>query len=155
MKTMTKETYEKRTYEAAEFFNSGEYRTALKMFLELEEANPKNRKVHEVLVFIYLKLEEFTKAQRQYDILLKLMRDDNPSFSFELKSFDEVVAEAGSFEDARSAYDEIIRQETVQDPFADSQAAVKLALHYMAQKDFSKAEDIVTEFRDRFFPATA
>jgi predicted Zn-dependent protease len=66
----TQEEYKDVTYEAVELYNNHEYVTALNKFLEMRESNPKNTKIHEMLVYIYLKLGQKEKAVQEYDLLL-------------------------------------------------------------------------------------
>ena len=59
--------YEELTMEAVADYNSSDFETALKKFLNMEEANPKNSKVLEIIVRLYLKLNRTEDAKMALD----------------------------------------------------------------------------------------
>lgn len=148
--TVNTKEYEKLTYEAAEIFNRQDYKKALKKFLELEKANSKNIKVHEVLSYIYLQLHDIDKAQKEYNICRHLLSELHPEIEVATpKTFDEIVDDAGNLRDIEKEYKKIMRARKKDEIIDNFEVPAKLAILYMADGNYKKAEDILTKFRDK------
>ncbi len=153
MPIKTFEEYRDVTYEAVELFHKKKYKQALKKFLALEETNYTNLKVHEMLVYIYLQLGEFEKADEQYRIYLELLSEQYPEIR-KPRSFEEIVEEAGDYNEAKNSYDNFLKEPEKYDVFEGMAIASRLAIHYMSQGEYEKAEEVLRAYQSIFYPET-
>jgi len=147
------EEYRDITYEAVELYHKKKYKQALKRFLALEEANYTNLKVHEMLVYVYLQLSEFEKADQEYQIYLDLLSQQYPEIS-RPRTFKEVVQSAGNYDEAYKAYQLLLAEPQNYDMFEGMAIASRLAVHHMAQGEYNKAEEVLLEYQKIFYPET-
>ncbi|HBE02292.1 MAG TPA: hypothetical protein DC049_07430 [Spirochaetia bacterium] len=148
---MTYEEYHALTLQAVDEYNNDDYRQALEKFSRLEKANFNNRKIHEVLCYIYLNLGDFRQAQKQYDIYLKLAAEENPHLRLP-RSFSEVITECGDMKETETEYTQIMKTEPADSSSVDFEIPIKLCLLYINKGDYKKAEEIISGFKNRFYP---
>lgn len=142
--------YKEMTYEAVENFNKDQFQEALQKFQTMAEANPTNAKVHEVLCFIYLKLEDIEKAEEEFKICCDLMEKQHPGLVLKKdKTFEQQVREAGDPKTLQKDYDKIITSKEKVDLFHDMETVAKLSVVYMASGKFKKAEKLLLEFKEK------
>ncbi len=139
--------YEKITYEAAQDFSKKKYNDSLKKFKLLADYNFENLKVHEMLVYNYLKLEEIEKSEEEFEVLLKLAREKN--IHLQLKSFDELVDETEDIEVLEEHYEQILEKKNEEvSLYEDTKTVFDLSFKYMAEGKFEEAEKIILSFKD-------
>ena len=142
--------YKDVTLDAVEDFNNKSYDKALERFLEMEKVNYKNLKIHEMLVYLYLKMDRIENAEKQYQIVVQLERENNYNFK-EMKIFDQIVQDAGDISAVEEQYNQLINKEITAD--ASIEVPAKLSVLYMSQGNYEKAEEIMVRFRDKFLEA--
>jgi predicted Zn-dependent protease len=145
--------YEILTLDAVEDYNRKDYNKALKKFLSLEKANPNNIKIHEVLAFTYIHLNKLDKAKEQYKICKELFIKQHPHIKFAERSFEDLVGEAGEKQKAEREYNKIMRARKSEKILASFDIPSKLAILYMSEGKYDKAEKILKDFRKKVFAA--
>lgn len=143
--------YKQLTIEAADLYNKEDYRGALPKFLELAKVNKDNYKIHETLSYIYLKLNRVDHAEREYQIAVKLAARQNGVVRSPM-TFEDLVRQAGDFQKTRLEYENLMAQPPTKDGLINSKAAIHLGIHYMSRGDYKKAEEVLTEFKNRLEP---
>jgi len=144
------EEYRDTTYEAVEDYNNKEYDKALEKFLCLSEANPKNPKVREVLILVYLKLKMYDKAQEEYGIYIELLGETMPNVQLpERKTFAEVVESAGDKDTLEKDYKKVMKKTKNLDVHHSCDTASRLGIIYMARGEYRKAEDILLDIKTK------
>ncbi|URA11160.1 tetratricopeptide repeat protein [Thermospira aquatica] len=153
MPIKTFEEYRDITYEAVELFHKKKYKQALKKFLALEETNYTNLKVHEMLVYIYIQLGEFEKADEQYRIYLELLSEQYPDIP-KRRTFEEIVESAGNYEEAQHSYENLLKEPEKYNIFEGMAIASRLAIHHMNRGEYEKAEEVLRVYQSIFYPET-
>ncbi|OHD54061.1 MAG: hypothetical protein A2Y33_10105 [Spirochaetes bacterium GWF1_51_8] len=149
-KIKSQEDYKDITVEAVEQFNKKDFKAALDKFLEMEQSNPENPKVHEILVYIYLNLQDPVNAEKQYKLYINLLKKENPSFKLPAtRTFDELVDEAGDLAELENRYNELMSQESIPNLYHDLDVAAKLSVLYMSKGEFKKAEEVLLCFKKK------
>ncbi|MCX7883096.1 MAG: hypothetical protein N2314_07740 [Brevinematales bacterium] len=147
------EEYRDITYEAVELYHKKKYKQALKKFLALAETNPTNLKVHEMLTYVYLQLGEFEKADEEYQRYLELLFAQYPDMR-KPRTFEEIVQDAGDYEEAKRSYENLLSSPTTYDLFEGMAIASRLAIHQMARGEYEKAEEVLLAYQKIFYPET-
>lgn len=147
------EEYKDVTYEAVALYHKKKYKQALKKFLALAETNPTNLKVHEMLTYVYLQLGEFEKADEEYKIYLELLYQQYPDIQ-KPRTFEEIVQESGNYEEAKKSYENLLSEPMKYDIFEGMAIVSRLAIHYMAQGRYEKAEEVLLVYQRLFYPET-
>lgn len=145
-KIKTVHEYRDTTMEAVDSYNNQNYEAALEQLIAMEEANPKNPKIHELLVYTYLKLSELAKAEKEYQLYYQLIHSENPNVR-PLPNFDEIVERAGDLESAEAEYDKLMQEGPVSDPVVSSRVPFQLAVLHMSRGDYGKAEEVLVNFQ--------
>ncbi|NPV38178.1 MAG: hypothetical protein HPY78_02760 [Brevinematales bacterium] len=153
MAIRTFEEYRDITYEAVELYHKKKYKQALKKFLALAETNPTNLKVHEMLTYVYLQLGEYEKADEEYQIYLKLLFEQYPEMR-RPRTFEEIVQDAGEYEEAKKSYENMIAHPMNYDMFEGMAIASRLSIHHMARGEYEKAEEVLLAYQQIFYPET-
>lgn len=146
--------YKKAALEAAEIYNKKDYKNALVKFQELAKVNSKNYKIHETLSFIHLNLNNVDMAEKEYQLALKIARQNNQNMHSP-KTFEELVSDVGDLETAETEYNRIMNEEPHQETMASSRPAIHLGILYMAQGEYKKAEEILMRYKQRYEAITA
>ena len=144
------ESYRQLTLEAADEYNRKNYESALEKFLRLCEVNYKNPKIHEVLVYIYLNLENVNKASEEYDICIRLMQESDPNFKAPIqKNFDELVSEAGNRDELEKQAREVMETTDGEKIIGQIETISKLSVIYMSQGEYAKAEELLCRYKEK------
>ncbi|NPV00165.1 MAG: hypothetical protein HPY53_02170 [Brevinematales bacterium] len=142
--------YKDLTIDAVSDFNKKDFQAALIKFLEMEQSNFDNPKVHEILVYIYVNLKDLQNAQKQYEIYIDLTKQQDPSFNIpKLKDFNELVNDAGDADELERRYHEIMDKDSDPDFFNDLDIAAKLSVIYMSRGEYKKAEEVLLKFKNK------
>lgn len=148
------EDYRKVSEEGAALYNKGDYKAALTRFKALAEANFNNFKVHETLAYIYLKLNDPVSAEKEYRIAIEIAKKENIAVPRE-RTFDEVVRDikmdAGDTKKLVADYQRIMK-EAVSPEEAKKHVgtAISLGILYMAKGQYSEAEKILNNYKNRY-----
>ncbi len=142
--------YKQLTLEAVRLYHKKDFEGALLKLLYLEEHNPENSKVHEMLTDLYLKKGNVEKAEREYKLYLSLIIAENPELKPLKRTFEDLVRDAGDFEEVMQSYKQIMGEERNLDPFKDGAVVSALSVHYMAQGKYDQAERILIDFQKRY-----
>ncbi len=135
---------------AVTLISAKQYTQALPILLNLEVTDFNNTAVHEMLADTFLNLNQIQLAKEQTRICAELMQNQEQTAP-QIKSFEELVKEAGSLEDAQTAYDKFQEQEPSDDNFYEgTNIALKLATLLMASKNYQEAEKLLTAHRDKY-----
>jgi Flp pilus assembly protein TadD len=136
----SREIYEKVVLEALELYHQSEYSKALEKFLRLAEYNFQNMKVHEMLGYIYLKLDLIQKAEEEYEILMKLAKEKN--IEFKKPTFEELVEAAGDEGEALRQFEALEASGFEDFSPEETKVVINLGLIYMAKGKYREAEKI-------------
>lgn len=140
--------YKELTHAAAEDYNAGRAKEALEKFLTLEKHNPNNAKLHEVLSYVYVKLENPAEAQKHYQRYVELLLEQHPDWK-KPPTFDEAVDEVfkrhGSLKEIEEKWEQEMEEGAEE---ISNTLPFDLSLAYMANGDYQKAEQVATRFRD-------
>lgn len=144
-----KSDYEKKVYRAVDEYNKGDFQAARKTFTELSENNYQNLKVHEMLSLVCIKLDDLETAEKEYNIYLELLQQQNPGIK-RPPSFEEAIERLPEREHLEEEYDELMKT----DPAADEQFSagipVSLSMSLMAEGHYDEAEQVVTRYMKKF-----
>ncbi len=143
------DSYKELTLQAVDDYNRKDYEKALSKFKEMEEANYGNPKVHELLTYIHLKLDDLKNAEKQYKVYRELLRAENPDI-YEERTFEELVGDAGNIKEVEKDFKKIMKKSKDLDPIKDFEIPSKLSVLYMANGQYDKAEEILVEFRKKY-----
>ena len=79
--------YKKIAFEAINDYNKHNYLAALEKFKKMSELNKKNVKIHEILVYIYIKLKDFNRAKEEFNSIKKLLNlKSTHTYPYELEN---------------------------------------------------------------------
>ena len=145
----TIEDYEKMVYSAAEDYNRKDYERAVIQFEELAVLNPKNKKIFEILFYIYLKLENLDKADDNRKKYLELVYEENPHLR-QPKTFDDLVQEAGDFNQIKKEFDRIITHSDFLDINQALETLTNLNILYMSRQQYDEALNCAPVFKERY-----
>ena len=143
------EEYEKYTLSAVEDFNKKDYEKALKKFNEMADYHKDNHKIHETLAVIHLKLDNFDEAEKEYKIMLDLMKKKNIEV-YEPKPFEDVVNELADLKSLEKEY-KTLSKEKSEDIKDNSMLPIQISMQYIAKGDYEKAEKFLVEHKEKYF----
>jgi hypothetical protein len=144
----TIDDYEALAYSAAEDFNRKDYEKALAKFLDMKEANPGNKKLHEVLFYIFLRLDRIEEAEKERLVYLDLAREENPHL-FQLRTFDNLVEEAGDLKEVKNEFDRLMKKKDI-DIFEALEIFNKLNVLYLAREEYEKAGKAADQLQEKY-----
>lgn len=133
------------------FLEQKNYSKALPILLNLEVTDFNNVQVHELLADLFLNINQLTLAKEQLQICSQLIKSQTNNDIFTLKSFDQLVEEAGDFDQLETDFKEILATSVNDDNFhSGTKIALNLATHHMAANRYKEAEQILTTYRDLY-----
>lgn len=141
-----KEQYENAVYIAVEYFNDGKYEKSLDNFLELSEYNYDNLKVHEMLAYNYIKINELAKAKKEFKLFLKMAGSKHKIKK--MKSFNEVIKDLRDEKIVKKDYNKVVKKKK-NITINDTQAVFEMGFIYLAKKRYKEAEKVFSQFKDR------
>lgn len=146
----TFEEYKELTMTAVEEFNQQDYEKALRKFQEMAKANYHNPKIHEVLVYIYLKLNMIQEAEAELRVYREMLGKEIPQVSMvSTRTFHDLVEDAGNQQDLEKEYKAVMETKKEIDPFDGANTASKLGIIYMSQGNYKKAEEILLAYKEK------
>ncbi len=144
--------YRAFTFDAVEQFNRSDYEGALAKFQEMAAYNPENRKIHETLSIIYLKLERLDDAQREFNTALELA-NRSTAVPLKLPTFETFVASLEDIEVLEKRYFQSEASETKTSAPEKAETSSRLPIHlgisYMARGDYQKAEKLLLDYKEK------
>lgn len=146
----TFEEYKALTMAAVEEFNQHDYRDALQKFQKMAKANYQNPKIHEVLVYIYLKLNMIQEAEAELKIYREMLGKEVPQVSLvSTRTFHDLVEDAGDQKQLEKEYKSVMESKKEVDPYEGADTASRLGIIYMSQGNYKKAEEVLLAFKDK------
>lgn len=142
------EQYEKMAREAAALYNAKQYDKALVSFQLLAKHNYENFKLHETLANIYLKLNDYTAAEKEFRIALELAKKETAA-PFEFRSFEQVVAELPKKAVLEEQYNVLLKEKDTQTLVSQTRSVIQLAILYMDEQKYDEAERVLSGFKKR------
>jgi len=145
--------YSQKTQTGAELFNQKKYEDAYSVFLELSEYNTDNYKVFETLALICIKLNKIDEAEKAFKKAADLFSKKS-KVELKLKSFEEVITELESIDELEIQYQEKMKNHTPDSENSNNSfhhLPVMMGMHYMAQGNYKKAENLLVKHRKKFF----
>ncbi len=128
-----------------------QYDQALPLLLNLEVTNFNHIGVHELLADVFLQLNQITLAKEQCQIYAQLLQQQNILGLPNIKSFDELVSEAGDFDELKKEIETFKTQELSSENFYyGTNITLKFATLLMAENRYKEAENILIEHRNRY-----
>ena len=150
-KVVPLEHFDKLLEMATKLVQDSEFTKALDYLVNLEITNFDNIEVHELLADVFLQLNQLTLAKEQCQICAELLSKSNPSNIFTLKTFDDILADAGNFEELAQEFESIKTEEVTNDNFHHgTNVALKLATHHLSQERYQEAEALLIDFREKY-----
>lgn len=150
------EEYRDITYAAVDEYNRRDFEGAVAKFERLQEANPDNAKLHELLAVLYLKLGRLEDAEREIEACRQLFAAAHPEAPFPARrGFAELVEEAGDAEVLEAGFFEMMAREEAPDLVRDLDAAARLGIARMGRGEYEKAEAVLCGFRERVLAHSA
>ena len=136
---------------AIKLIHNNEFDKALSFLVNLEITDPNNIQVHELLADVFLQLNQLALAKEQCQICAELLSKINPSDIFTLKTFEQILADAGNFNELEQDFKSFQTEEITNDNFHyGTNIALKLATHHMSQQRYQEAEALLINFRDKY-----
>ena len=150
-KVIPLEHFDKFLEIATQLVQDSEFAKALTYLVNLEITNFDNIEVHELLADVFLQLNQLTLAKEQCQICAELLSSSNPNDIFTLKTFEDILADAGNFEDLEQEFESIKTEEVTNENFHHgTDVALKLATHHLAQERYQEAEALLVDFREKY-----
>ena len=150
-KVIPLEHFDKFLEMATQLVQDSEFTKALDYLVNLEITNFDNIEVHELLADVFLQLNQLTLAKEQCQICAELLSKSNPNDIFTLKTFEDVLADAGNFEELTEEFEHIKTEEVTNDNFHHgTNVALKLATHHLSQERYQEAESLLIDFREKY-----
>ncbi len=138
--------YEQLAKEAMEFFYSEKYEISLKLFLSLADYNPDNLKIHEMLTYNYLKLDEVEKSKKEFDIFLKLSKEQK-NISLSIPSFEDMIEDIGDQDSINNEYQLVLEKNTNELKLEDTKKVFNMGFLHMSKGNYKEAEKIFKHFK--------
>lgn len=145
------EDYKKYSQLGAELYNKKDYPRALKVFQELAKVNYDNFKVHETLAYIHLRMNQVEEADREFRVAMDIARRENGNFE-KPKTFEELATEVGDQKTLETEYTTLLKKSD-EEVLGGSRTAIHLGILYMAQGQYKKAEEILSQYKNRCLTA--
>ncbi len=143
--------FEPTLQKAIALFSTQQYREALPLLLNLEVTDFNCVEVHELLADVFLHINQLSLAKEQCQIYAQLLQAQNLATIPQLNTFDDLVQEAGNFEELQQKFEEFQHQDVSLDNFYQgTNLALKIATHHMANGQYKTAEDLLTKHRDQY-----
>ena len=150
-KVIPLEHFDKFLEIATQLVQDSEFAKALTYLVNLEITNFDNIEVHELLADVFLQLNQLTLAKEQCQICAELLSSSNPSDIFTLKTFEDILADAGNFEELSQEFEGIKTEAVTNENFHHgTDVALKLATHHLAQERYQEAEALLVDFREKY-----
>ena len=150
-KVIPLEHFDKFLEIATQLVQDNEFAKALTYLVNLEITNFDNIEVHELLADIFLQLNQLTLAKEQCQICAELLSSSNPNDIFTLKTFEDILADAGNFEELSQEFEGIKTEAVTNENFHHgTDVALKLATHHLAQERYQEAEALLVDFREKY-----
>lgn len=155
MNVINKKEYDKQILEAVAFFNQKKYPDALLKFTHLTTINPKNLKIHELLVYLHLEMKNILEAKSELAIYKKLLHEatgidtEDPQ-----QSLEDYLADSGSEETLSKECDAIILAKESSDIDKDVNSVLNLAILYISQNRFDEADKLISGYKEQFLAIT-
>jgi tetratricopeptide (TPR) repeat protein len=148
--TLENDEYKELTLLAVDDYNRKDYQAALKKFSKMEKENYANSKIHELLAYIYLKLEDLKNAEKQYRIYRDMLRAENPEIVLDEVTFEDLVGSAGDIKEVEKDFKKLMKKTKDLDPIKDFEVPSKLSVLYMSNGQYDKAEQVLVEFKEKY-----
>lgn len=150
-KVIPLEHFDKFLEMATKLVQDNEFTKALSYLVNLEITKFDNIEVHELLADVFLHLNQLTLAKEQCQICAELLSKSNPSDIFTLKTFEDILADAGNFDELTEEFEQIKTEEVTDDNFHHgTNVALKLATHHLSQERYKEAEALLIDFREKY-----
>ncbi|MGL4367769.1 MAG: tetratricopeptide repeat protein [Brevinemataceae bacterium] len=137
---------------AVEELENNNIESALQHLVNLEVTDFNNLEVHEMLADLFLRINEIGLAKEQCQICARLMEKQNPLSPnlLNLKTFDQLVQEAGDPEEVQKEFDNVMKSEVDNNSFYHgTKTAMNLATLKISEKKYQEAEQLLTAYRNR------
>ncbi|MGL5955851.1 MAG: tetratricopeptide repeat protein, partial [Brevinema sp.] len=145
------EQFDSVLQEALLLVQKQQFQQALPLLLNLEITNFEHIEVHELLADIFLNLNQIDLAKEQCQIYAQLLQKSQESDLLPLKSFDQLLDEAGDYQELQESFKEFQNQDsTLENFYQGTNIALKLATHLMASKHYQEAEQLLTHHREQY-----
>ncbi|MGL5721644.1 MAG: hypothetical protein ACRCY4_04515 [Brevinema sp.] len=149
---LSQDAIEKTLLHVEELVSLERYVEALPDLLNLEVTQFENFRVHQLLTLVYYKINQMELAQEQSNICSDMFAATYPENR--LKTFEQLVAEAGDPRQAEHEYNVAMNTPLNNDNFFEgSKKTFRFAAHLMNQHRYQDAEKILRAFRDRTLEA--
>lgn len=146
------EKYKKIVLEAVNDYNNRNYKDALVKFKKMSEINYQNIKIHEILAYIYVKQNDIEKAEEELNLIKSILNKGSSFDNFsEIENKNDLNFDGNEFLKLEKEYDEILKQTELKNFSKDLEIITTLSNLYMSIKEYKKAEDILENYKKRFF----
>ncbi|MGL4561598.1 MAG: hypothetical protein ACRCV0_04840 [Brevinema sp.] len=129
------------------------YIDALQNLVNLEISNFEHLKVHELLADLFLKINQLNLAKEQCQICAHLINKqyETPTELYELRSFDDLVQDAGNIDTVKNEYQHIMTKEITNENFHHgTKISLNFATLLISQKQYKEAEKILTAYKNSY-----
>ena len=143
--------YKKITLEAIKDYNSQNYKSALKKFKKMSEINYDNTKIHEILVYLYLKLNIIKKAEEEFNLMKEILNKNSSYQDQEFEDINNLISDEIDIIILKKEYEEILNQPESYNFNKEFKVVKKLSDVYMSAKQYKEAENVLEEYKKKFF----
>ncbi|MGL4676871.1 MAG: hypothetical protein ACRCWI_04295 [Brevinema sp.] len=135
--------------EALLLIQKEKFQEALPLLLNLEVTDFEHIQIHELLADLFLNLNQIELAKEQCQICAQLLQKKQELDLLPLKSFNQLLSEAGDFDELQKSFKEFQNQDmTLENFYQGTNIALKLATHLMASQKYQEAERLLVHHRD-------
>lgn len=140
--------YEELTMEAVADYNSSDFKTALKKFLNMAESNPKNSKILEIIVRLYLKLNRTEDARLALDRWKKVMEERFPGFCAKQRpSLEQLARDAGDERELEKQCSTILCN-GANNPEDEIDTLTSMSFILLNRGEYEQAEKLLCSYRE-------
>ena len=143
--------YKKIILEAIKDYNSQNYKSALKKFKKMSEINYDNTKIHEILAYLYIKLNSINKADEELDLIKEILNKNSSDQDQKLEDINNLIFDENEIIILKKEYEEILKQPKSYNFSKEFKVVKKLSDIYLSTKQYKEAENVLDEYKKKFF----
>ena len=143
--------YKKIIFEAIYDYNTHNYKSALEKFNKISKIKYNNTKVHEILAYLYIKLNFINKAEEELNLIKEILNENSTYQDHEFEDINNLISDKNDIIILKKEYEKILNQPKSYNFIKEFEVVKKLSDIYISIKQYKKAENVLEEYKKKFF----
>lgn len=143
--------YKKIIFDAINDYKTHNYQSALEKFNKISKIKYNNTKVHEILAYLYIKLNLINEAEEELNLIKEILNKKSSFQGHELDDINNLISDKKDIIILKKEYEEILKQPKSYNFSKEFKVVKKLSDIYISVKKFKKAENVLEEYKKKFF----